>query len=183
MTERPLQNNLLLISGSGRRTGKTTLACALIKYFSESWPVTAVKISPHPNHNAGIAELLAERNGFRLFKETQPNEKDSGLFLAAGAKVSYFLEVTDHNIDNAWEYLMDTYLNMEDPLICESGYLGHLIKPGLMIFTGPSNPMITPTKQRNKALSDLVVVPGSYDIQKLIDSIQYSDSQWILNPE
>lgn len=178
MAERAIQKNLLIISGSGRRSGKTTLACNLIRYFSKQFPVTAVKISPHPNHSAGLAELLEERSGYRVYRENIPNEKDSGLFLEAGADPSYFLEVTDHNIDLAWEFMKSAFLEDDFPIICESGYLGHLVKPGLMFFSGPDSPNMTPSKLRNKALSDIVVVPGTYDVQTLCASIRFTDGEW-----
>ncbi len=182
MENRSLQENLLIISGSGRRTGKTTLACAIIRHFSELCPLIAIKISPHANHNAGLAELLFEKNGFKLYEETAPNSKDSGLFLESGALKSYFLEVTDHNIDIAWDYVSRTLLNPEQAIVCESGYLGHLIKPGLMIFCGPDNPMMPPSKQRNKALSDLALTAGQFDVETLLKRITFTENKWVLHP-
>lgn len=183
MVNRPIQDNLLIISGSGRRSGKTTLVCEIIRHFSKFNPLIALKISPHANHSAGLANLLIEKNGFRFYEETIPNGKDSGLFLESGAKHSYFLEVTDHNIDIAWEFLAGSFLKTDEPIICESGYLGHLLKPSLMIFSGPDNPMITPSKQLSKALSDLVVVPGNYDVGKLARQIFYTDGKWSYQPD
>lgn len=182
MGNRILQENLLIISGSGRRTGKTTLACALIRHFTAICPLIAVKISPHANHNAGMAALIIEKNGFKLYEETTPNAKDSGLFLESGALKSYFLEVTDHNIDIAWEHLNRTLLKPDQAILCESGYLGHLVKPGIMIFCGPDSPMMPPSKQRNKALSDITVTAGQFDPEALIQRIVFTENKWSLTP-
>ncbi|MBK8884338.1 MAG: hypothetical protein IPN67_18855 [Bacteroidales bacterium] len=38
--------NLLLIAGTGTKSGKTTMACKIIRQFSEL-KITAIKITPH----------------------------------------------------------------------------------------------------------------------------------------
>jgi len=39
--------NILLVSGNGRNSGKTTLACKIIERFSKDHEITGLKISPH----------------------------------------------------------------------------------------------------------------------------------------
>ncbi len=40
-------NNVILISGSGRNCGKTTVACHIISQLAKMGQVTGLKISPH----------------------------------------------------------------------------------------------------------------------------------------
>jgi len=71
---------VLVIAGSGRSAGKTAVGCALVRALEElCW--TAVKVTPHLH------------GGDPVWEELDTNSpKDTGRYLAAGAKRAYLLE-------------------------------------------------------------------------------------------
>jgi hypothetical protein len=72
---------VLVIAGSGRSAGKTAVGCALVQALAGfCW--TAVKITPHLH---GHVEPVWE-------EQDATSSKDTGRYLAAGAKHAYMLE-------------------------------------------------------------------------------------------
>lgn len=126
--------NALIIVGTNRNAGKTTLACDLIERFSKSDRIIAVKISPH-FHELEKSDLVIEKNkDFVIVKETEPGSvKDSKRMLRAGAAEVYYIQVWDRNIEKAFMRLMD-HVDIKQPMICESGWLRTVVEPGLFLI-------------------------------------------------
>ena len=59
-TKMKLVKNMVLVSGSGRNCGKTTVACNLITQLSENEFVYGLKITPHFHLTGQKQELLIE---------------------------------------------------------------------------------------------------------------------------
>lgn len=75
---------VVVVSGSGRKVGKTAVGCALIRALPD-WQWAAVKVTPHAHgREDGIYE---EWEG--------DSEKDTGRYLAAGAKRSFLVSCED----------------------------------------------------------------------------------------
>jgi len=75
---------VLVIAGSGRNAGKTAVGCELMRALQEScW--TAVKITPHVH---GFASAMNEEWDIA-------SEKDTGRYLAAGAKRAFLIQGED----------------------------------------------------------------------------------------
>lgn len=123
---------LLIISGTGRNTGKTMLAEMLIRKFSATGTV-GVKITPHPHpENAGLF-LLVKNDDFLIYEETDKNNgKDTSRMLAAGAKHSYLVIAGDNSIENAFISFMSLIHNSL-PIVCESPLLARFMQPDLLI--------------------------------------------------
>ena len=60
--------NMLLIAGTGRKSGKTTLACACIAHFSKQTGIYAIKISPHTHDDEGLTTEIARETNYRLYE-------------------------------------------------------------------------------------------------------------------
>ncbi len=146
--------NLLLISGTGQNSGKTTLACRLISQFAIQFPITAIKISPHFHQSEPELPVIATAEGFTIYEETQHNTgKDSSRFLDAGATKVYFITATSDQQGKAMETLLEK-IPVTTPLICEAGGLHHYFKPALHIVTLSKNK--PPQKQISES-ADMVV--------------------------
>ena len=61
--------NLLLIAGTGIKSGKTTIACRIIEQFS-NLNITAIKISPHFHVTTLGLNIIYEEEGYAIYKET-----------------------------------------------------------------------------------------------------------------
>jgi len=150
--------NLLMIAGTGRKVGKTTLACNIIKHISKNHPVVGIKISPHLHQQAKGQEVITQTNDYVIIEETNVDTaKDSSRMLQTGANKVYYIQTKDRNIKAAFQILMDL-IPANSPIICESGALLDYAKPGLFL---------------------LVKREGQTAFKKGIDQLPYTPDRWI----
>ncbi len=149
--------NILLVSGGQRNVGKTTFICQVIPSVKESG-VTAVKITPHFHEVTPGLQPIAESESWCLFKETNTSqEKDTSLYLQAGAKNSFFLQTKKEYIHEAFLELYK-YLPNEIPVIIESAGLVDLIKPGLFVVILPDGKCLKKEIENKLMVADLIVI-------------------------
>lgn len=131
--ERRRYNNLLIIAGTGRGSGKTTLACLIIRRFSHLGPL-AIKISPHYHSpGKGLVDWHTGAN-FNIYRESsKTGGKDTARMLESGASVVYYIQAYDSHVHEAFELLAGK-LDPERPLVCESPSLGKYISPGVLFI-------------------------------------------------
>ena len=168
--------NLLIISGTGKKAGKTTIACRIIEQF-QNLHVVSMKISPHFHEaSQGLKALMAE-GGYAIYEETDSNTmKDTSRMLKSGASKVFF--------GSAWNYpLADVFLKiMEEipagtPVICESPSLRNYIEPGLFIIISSNN------KLKHKDIKQLQELPNlTVKLEDLADMdhlpIQFRNGRW-----
>ena len=130
--ERQPFNNMLLIAGAGRNSGKTSLACQIIAHLSEKHEVIAIKVAPHFHVLSDDASLVVDSPEMVISEETAPGPKDSSRMKQAGAARSFYVQVTDAHLPKlvAWfqEYCPDSLL------VCESGGMIDVVHPALFLF-------------------------------------------------
>ena len=179
--KRQIINNLLLISGSGRNCGKTTLACEIIANMARTTTVYALKISPHFHKLGDSQELLTEQPNYSLYRENDPSSaKDSSRMLKAGAKESLFLQCEDEFISEAFQAIL-TYLPKNYPLVCESGSLIKSYKPGLfLVLEFENSDQNKKSFQENKSLSDKLVRFDGKNFSLNINQINFNGKTWNL---
>ncbi len=127
--------NLLLIAGTGTKSGKTSLACKIIEQFKDL-NITGIKISPHFHETTEGLISISEDTGYAIYEETDRNStKDTSRMLRSGASKAYFAKVWDEQLMNVFNKIMK-YVPSDGPVICESPALRNFIEPGLfMIIT------------------------------------------------
>ncbi len=131
-----VRNNILLISGLGRDTGKTLLATKAIEKFCYLG-ITALKVSPHFHSLQEQPLILGIQKFFEVYEETNPNgHKDSSRMLKAGAKKVYYIQCTDKTLERVLN-IMIMHLDRETPIICESGALSKYLIPGIHVLMAP----------------------------------------------
>ncbi len=115
----------------GRNTGKTSLACSIIKKFSGKKRITAIKISSHFHDPTPDLKLLFETKDYSISKEFNPGiEKDSSKMLRAGARDSFYIQSKKEKLKEAF----DKYMQKFDPgnaVVCESSALAKIVTPGI----------------------------------------------------
>lgn len=111
---------LLLISGSGQKVGKTSLACEVIEKYKAKG-IVALKISPHFHELPEDSQIISSGRDFRIIRETQNNNKDSSRMLMAGALKSFYVQSTDKAIAEVMDGLQEEIAGR--PVVCESGGL------------------------------------------------------------
>ncbi len=172
--------NLIIISGSGRKVGKTFLVTALIRAFSPGIPLIALKISPHVHDALGNTALRATAKGARIFQDLGAHHKNSGQFLEAGALQSYFMETEDNCLESAFDIFMKECNPTNNPVICESGALSILMDPGISIFIRGSNIHLPDHKQAAMQQADLVLPARLFSTAEIIGRISFSENRWNL---
>jgi hypothetical protein len=171
--------NLLLIAGTGNKSGKTTLACRVINDFREKG-IMAIKITPHFHETTPGLLLISENKGYSIFEELDTrSEKDTSRMLAAGAKKVFFAKVTDNNLLDAFNEML-TFIPDGTPLVCESPGLRYFLEPGIFVI------MRSEGTYNNKDIKILLRLP--HVLIKLDDLIKmkrlpfsFTGEKWGLN--
>jgi hypothetical protein len=160
---------IMLVCGSGRNTGKTFLAESIIRHFSKTNLISAIKISMHRHDHPENLQLLISEHGYSIFSDHQISEKDSGRFLSAGAVPSLYIETTDEFLGPA---LLDaiSYCPSDSLIVCESGGLIRVLRPGIIIFVQQPQEMIPDNKKYLRDEADLVVETGM-DVHRMVISL------------
>jgi hypothetical protein len=169
----------LLIVGTDRNAGKTTLASLVIERFAPVLPITAVKISPH-FHELGPAEqVAASTDQFVIVKETRPGSlKDSSRFLRAGASEVYYMQVWDQDLSAAFKELLKI-CGTEKPLIIESGWLRNIVDPGLFIIVNKKgNQIYKESIGSYRKFTHLWMEADGKDFSPGIESIVWKEGRW-----
>lgn len=172
--------HFIIISGSGKKVGKTYLATALIRAFSAQFPVVALKISPHVHDSLGNTELHYASGGIRIFRDLSPHHKNSGQFLEAGAIQSFFMETEDPQLAEAFDVFMKECNPLNLPVICESGALNQLIHPGISVFITSSATDLPDHKLAAMQNAGLVLPAKCFSTPEIIERISFSSDGWNL---
>lgn len=143
--------NLLLIAGNGRNVGKTYFACRVIESLSKQSPVTGLKITSHIHEHNN--DVLIKTQHYVILQEEQITHKDSSRMLQAGAKQVFFVMAAPKYLPEAFEKL-SAYLP-ETPIVCESGGLHDIVRPGLFFFIQLKK---TPIRKAQHLIHNPVVV-------------------------
>ncbi len=143
--------NLLLIAGTGNKSGKTTLACRIIEQFRD-YGIFGIKITPHFHETTPGLNMVVSTRGYSIYEETDPEtQKDTSRMLRSGAKRIYFVKVTDEDMRDALTEIMNI-IPAGTPIVCESPALRYHVDPGLFIIMKSDN-------SNNKDINDLLCLP------------------------
>ncbi len=170
--------NLLLLAGTGIKSGKTSMACRLIGDFQEL-KITAIKITPHFHESTAGLLTISEKNGYTIYEETDRNSfKDTSRMLAAGAHKVFFAKVRDNNLSEAFNEIMKS-VPAGSPVICESPALRIFFEPGVFII------MTSDAINKYKDISHLIALPHVMFKYEALDTmgtipINFENGSWQL---
>jgi hypothetical protein len=144
--------NLLIIAGTGTKSGKTSLACKIIRQFRDL-NIIAIKISPHFHETTeGLISKL-ENKGYSIYEETNTEtSKDTSRMLNAGASKVYFAKVWDDQLFDVFKKIME-FIPSGVPVICESPALRNFAEPGVFII------ITSETIHKHKDINHLIALP------------------------
>jgi hypothetical protein len=170
-------HNLLLIAGTGTKSGKTSLACKIIRQCKDL-KIYSIKITPHFHETTtGLIPIL-EKDGYSIYEETNSETtKDTSRMLEAGAHKVYFAKVWDDNLLTAFYEIMKL-VPSGVPVICESPALRNFIEPGVFIIM--TSDVIIKHKDINK-LQESPHMMLKFEDLKNTDSIPigFDDGKWV----
>jgi len=183
-------HNMIMIGATGRNTGKTEMACRLIKKFISSYTVIALKVTTVKeadgkyhggDERCGKYSSLAAN--YALTEEVSDNpKKDTGKMHAAGAHKVYWLEVKKEYLTEGIENFLKLISNGPDKIIiCESNSLRTVVKPGLFLINqNIRDSSIKPSCQDVLSHHDYMI---HFDSEKFVfdvdaADINYADKRW-----
>ena len=182
--------NMIMIGATGRNTGKTEMACRLIKKFISSYTVIALKVTAikeaEGKYHGGderCGQYSSLKQNYSLTEEVSDNpQKDTGKMRAAGAHKVYWLEVKKEFLAEGIETFFKLINNGPDKIIvCESNSLRTVVKPGLFLINqNIRESAIKPSCQDVISYHDYMIHFNSekfvFDINAA--DINYKDRRW-----
>jgi len=178
MTKMP---SMLLIGGTGRKIGKTTLASMIIEHFAKTNEIIGLKISnmkPGDEAFHGFHEHRLHEN-FSILKENQIGNKDSQRMLGSGATPSFFIRVQDEFIDEAFAALLQK-IAKNAIVVCESNSLRNIVEPGLFLMVHDnSGKPLKAESEKLLAMADVQLIAHEYpEFKETINKIQLLETGW-----
>ena len=157
--------NMLLLGSTGRNSGKTVLACALIRHLSSQRPVFGLKVTtihgdgdvcPRGGEGCGVCSSL-EGEYCITSEEDNGAGKDTEKMVAAGAQKVYWLRVRAGSMDVIADVIKEV-IPPETPVVVESNSLRQVIEPGVFIVMKPKgSKTVKPSAQEVLEYADRVV--------------------------
>jgi hypothetical protein len=144
--------SVIVVGGSGRNVGKTSLVCGLIVALPEfQW--TAVKVTSH--------EHDAPQPVWEEFEAGQ--DTDTARYLAAGAQRAFLMSATDAELDGRLRALQAT-LSEPSHLIFESNRIVEWIQPDVCLAAqGADVRLAKPSWARLAQRADATIVLADHD--------------------
>jgi len=170
-------DNLLLISGAGRKTFKTTFACEVIGHNSNSG-VVGIKISSHfhtqPSGTLPWKEVFGQ---YEIYKEHSPDgPRDSHRMLNAGAEKVFYIQCRKEALAEAFQSVL-AELPPGQPIVCESGGLADIIRPALhLALKGDGN---TSGGKDLHPLADMSVEKNEKGFSVAPERIVFQNGKWL----
>ena len=157
--------NMLLLGSTGRNSGKTVVACAMIRHLSRRQPVFGLKVTtihgtgdvcPRGGEGCGVCSSLEGDYCLTLEKDNGKG-KDTEKMVQAGAEKVYWLRVRAGRMSAAVGAINEV-IPPGVPVVCESNSLRRYIKPGIFLLMNPKGSKeIKPSAKRVREYADRIV--------------------------
>lgn len=180
---------LVLIGAASRNSGKTLLACDVIKAYAKAYPVYALKIigierAGEDCHRGGAGcGMCTNLSGdFELREDKGENAgKDTARMLEAGAARAFLLRSLKSHMGEAFmDFVRQVPKNAL--IVCESNSLRLHVRPGVFLFAGSSGEM-KPSARAVARYADYLLPAGEYAAADLIHIRQGLDGSLSARPE
>ncbi len=174
-----MNSSILCITGSRKHVGKTTLACAIVKYFRHK-SICALKIAAHSDETLfSHHPEVDRRKGFLLIEENSASlSVDSRRMLASGAECAYFLACRTQEVNERVGELISAHSNKLWVIESNTFALANPCVPYVLLFDKEQS-----VKQSAQILTERAPVVFGSLTEALADfkeHIHISNNQWIL---
>ncbi len=133
--------NFLVVSGTGRNVGKTTLVCEILKRFAPENRIAGVKITNHFHEiDQKTTSIIAQNETYIILEERNSSGlKDTSRYLQDGADSSFLIMYTEGSLSKAFE-AFSHQINIQNGLfIVESAAILEIIYPAAHILQTTDN--------------------------------------------
>jgi molybdopterin-guanine dinucleotide biosynthesis protein len=174
-------DQVLMIGGNARKSGKTTLICRILEAFGSYHRIAAVKAALYDD--AGDFAQHHPEAGSTGYLEIQEIDssvaKDSGKYLASGAAESWFFAALPH----AEQRVVDQIVSISqrtDLLIVESNTLRKKITPGLFVMLHHRDRAIKKSAWELQHLVDYTLETGSEEFEAVQNFLGIDKNGWYI---
>ena len=181
-------DRMLMIGSAGSNAGKTELACALLKKFSENHDIVGIKVSTIGDRTGSSRHGSEDHNVFSSlevnFCNTEENNrissKDTSRLLAAGASRVFWIRALKQHLFEGITNLLET-IGTGSVAICESNSLRQVVEPGLflMVIKNDTNTWKSSARDVSENVDRIVISDGgSFDLD--LERITLAEGKWKL---
>ncbi len=180
------QSRMLMLGSTGRNSGKTDLACRIIRAFGTKQPIIGIKVTtvrerdgrcPRGGEGCGVCSSL--EGDYCISEESAGiRGKDTARMLSAGAERVYWLRVMADSLQKGFTALMDI-IGDEAITVCESNSLRLAVEPGLFLMVREQGQNSIKESGKNvmaHADREVVLNQSGFDIG--LDEIALVDGRW-----
>jgi len=166
---------ILMIGGTARKSGKTTLICRLLEAFSNPYRIGAVKVALYDDErDFGRHHPDALPARVVMIRQEDPAlKKDSGKYLASGAAESWFMAALPDKEPSVLQEIRNIS-ERNDLMILESNTLRKNIQPGVFVMVNKPD---RPAKKSARELAHLVDYTLDTEAQAFGDVHQFISVQ------
>lgn len=188
MEGRFFRPEMLVLGATGRNSGKTELACRILRHFVRRVALSGLKVTtveradgscPRGGSGCGVCSSLTDR--WCLTHETDAEtDKDTARLLASGAEQVLWLRVLKSALREGAEALFEG-IPADTPSVCESNSLNLVVEPGLFlqVRNGPAG-RAKASARAVAHLADAEVVSDGIGFDLSLDDLSIVDGQWVL---
>jgi hypothetical protein len=166
------KTNLILVGATGRNSGKTNAACALIERLKKYFEITALKVTTADHSGAGGCQRGEEGCGACTFTEPfvlqeeleLQSGSDTSRFLVAGAGRVFWLRACRETMAEGYRAFLAQLAATDQTrqvIVAESNSLREVVRPGFFIMVTSLFSQLKESAQRVGGLADLNV-DGSF---------------------
>jgi molybdenum cofactor guanylyltransferase len=179
---------MLMIGGAGRNTGKTKLACAIIRRFGPRRRLIGLKVTTVragrlgcPRGRGGCGACAAFRGAYCLTRETYAtSSKDTARLLAAGARSVFWLRVRRARLRQGWNAFIRAAGNQAS-IVCESNSLRTIVEPGVfLMLPNASGAQSKPSAAAVEKYADRLVPNDRQSLAAALADLRLDKAAWQL---
>lgn len=180
------QPRMLMLGSTGRNSGKTELACQIMRAFGKKQPIIGIKVTTVrerdgrcPRGGAGCGVCSSLEGNYCITEECfGDSRKDTVRMLSAGAERVFWLRVMKDHLAEGFTALME--LIGEDAVtVCESNSLRLVVEPGLFLMVREQGQKTVKESGRMVLpYADREVVLGRFGFDLDPDEIALTEDCW-----
>jgi len=177
------RKGLLLIGSDGRKSGKTELACAILRHFTPAHVITAVKITtihaggccPKGGNGCGVCDEVGD--SYRILVEkSSSGAKDTVRLRTAGADTVFWVQSRYSALRDARDALL-SFIPQDRLWLCESNSIRLFLEPDIFLLVRKvGRNTIKPSAQKVVGYADRIIYSSGADFDPHILAIK--NGEW-----
>jgi len=174
-------DQVLMIGGNARKSGKTTLICRILEAFSRHHRIAAVKAALYDDAgDFARHHPEAGSQGYFEIQEADPSvPKDSGKYLASGAAESWFFAALPDSEQRVVSQIA-SISRRTDLMIVESNTLRKKITPALFVMLHHRDRALKESARELEPLVDYTLETGGDDFEDVRKFLDINANGWFI---